>query len=347
MRQRCGRCWRSAVVSLAALAVIARPLLFASLQPELARGAGGARCGWCRCCSWPSSALAVAECAQIVGVLLVFTLMVGPAAAAQALTGRVLAGVAVSVGLALAQSLAGLALAYWTDWPTSFWISSLSAGCLPVGVFRGEGVRSAGCLIGDEGGSGGPGLPRRCAPRNDGGGSGVAGGAGGAGAFDFDGGVGGFEAGGVGDVAEGFGDALVLDLVDAAAVAADQELDGVVVADAFLAGDEGVEAFDAVDEAVLEEEVERAVDGGGHGVVADGLEAVEHGVGADGALALEHDAEHVAADVGQFAAGRRAGCGGLGQPLFDVVAPVQGPLLGNKLGYNITWGPASSRGERS
>ena len=46
------------------------------------------RCAWCRCCSWRSSRWRSRECAQIVGVLLVFALMVGPAAAAQRLTTR-------------------------------------------------------------------------------------------------------------------------------------------------------------------------------------------------------------------------------------------------------------------
>ena len=71
-------------------------------------------------------AVAVAECAQIVGVLLVFTLMVGPAAAAQNFTRRLAAGVALSAALALAEAWGGLTLAFYTDWPTSFWITALS-----------------------------------------------------------------------------------------------------------------------------------------------------------------------------------------------------------------------------
>ena len=71
-------------------------------------------------------AIAVAECAQIVGVLLVFTLMVGPAAAAQNFSRRLAAGVALSAGLALAEAWGGLTLAFYSDWPTSFWITALS-----------------------------------------------------------------------------------------------------------------------------------------------------------------------------------------------------------------------------
>ena len=73
-------------------------------------------------------ALAVAECVQIVGVLLVFALMVGPAAAAQRLTTEIGSGLFVSAGLALLEAWTGIALAFYTDWPSSFWITALSAG---------------------------------------------------------------------------------------------------------------------------------------------------------------------------------------------------------------------------
>jgi zinc/manganese transport system permease protein len=115
-----------AVVSLLALGVIARPLFFASLQPELAE-AKGVSLSLVSLLFLAIVALTVAECAQIVGVLLVFTLMVGPAAAAGRLTTRLGAGVVLAAGLALAEAWFGIALAYWTDWPTSFWITALSA----------------------------------------------------------------------------------------------------------------------------------------------------------------------------------------------------------------------------
>jgi len=113
-------------ISLAALAVISRPLLFASLQPELAE-ARGVSLRLYGVLFLAIVALATAECAQIVGVLLVFALMVGPAATAQRLTGGVGAGVLLSAVLALAEAWLGLALAWYTDWPSSFWITALSA----------------------------------------------------------------------------------------------------------------------------------------------------------------------------------------------------------------------------
>jgi zinc/manganese transport system permease protein len=115
------------VAAAAALAAISRPLLFASLQPELAE-AKGVSLRLVSVLFLAVVALAVAQCAQIVGVLLVFALMVGPAAAAQRLTTRFWSGIALSVALALAEAWFGLVLAYVTDWPTSFWITALSGG---------------------------------------------------------------------------------------------------------------------------------------------------------------------------------------------------------------------------
>ena len=122
-------------LSLLALAVIGRPLLFASLQSELAEARGV-----------PVRALgvgflalvgvAVAACAQIVGILLVFTLMVGPAAAALNLSRRLPVAIALSAALALAEAWGGLTLAFLTDWPTSFWITALSGAAYFASLAR-------------------------------------------------------------------------------------------------------------------------------------------------------------------------------------------------------------------
>ena len=120
LRSPCSR-----VVSFAALAMIVRPLVFASLRGELAE-ARGVPVRFVSAAFLAIVALAVAECAQIVGVLLVFTLMVGPAAAAMNLSARLRLAVALSAALALAEAWGGLTLAFYTDWPTSFWITALS-----------------------------------------------------------------------------------------------------------------------------------------------------------------------------------------------------------------------------
>ena len=125
------------VVTLAGLAVIMRPLVFMSLQPELAE-ARGVPLRFISTAFLAIVALAVSACAQIVGVLLVFTLMVGPPAAAQRLTTGLWAGLFLSAALALAEAWAGIALAFHTDWPVSFCIALLSA----VGYFAALGASS-------------------------------------------------------------------------------------------------------------------------------------------------------------------------------------------------------------
>jgi zinc/manganese transport system permease protein len=113
------------IVCLAALALMARPLLFATLQPDLAE-AKGVSLRLVSVLFMAIVAVAVAEAAQIVGVLLVFTLMVGPAAAAQRLTTRLSTGLLLTVLLGLGETWTGITLAYQTDWPSSFWIAALS-----------------------------------------------------------------------------------------------------------------------------------------------------------------------------------------------------------------------------
>ena len=152
------------------------PLLFGSLQPELAEAKGVPLRG-CSVLFLAIVALATAECAQVVGVLLVFTLMVGPAAAAQRLTSRVGAGVLLAAALALVEAWGSITLAFYTDSPSSFWITTLSAAVYLLAVVsgpvygpqagRGAGNRAlstSSLIIGDIGhdrraaGSGGAGV---------------------------------------------------------------------------------------------------------------------------------------------------------------------------------------------
>jgi zinc/manganese transport system permease protein len=123
-----------AIVAIAAMAAIMRPLLFATLQPEFAE-ARGLPVGFLATAFLAVVAIAVAEASQIVGVLLVFTLMVGPAAAARNVSLRFGAGLLLSIGLALGEAWGGLALAWQTDWPVSFWITALSAAVYFVSFF--------------------------------------------------------------------------------------------------------------------------------------------------------------------------------------------------------------------
>jgi zinc/manganese transport system permease protein len=116
-----------AVATLASLSWISRPLLFATLDPELAE-AKGVSLRLVSVLFLVIVAIAVAEAVQVVGILLVFALMVGPAAAAFRITAKLRLGMALSVVLAVTETWLGIALAYVTDWPPSFWITLLSSG---------------------------------------------------------------------------------------------------------------------------------------------------------------------------------------------------------------------------
>jgi zinc/manganese transport system permease protein len=112
--------------TLIILAAIFRPLLFSSIDPEVAEARGV-----------PTKALSiifmfllaitVAEAIQVVGVLLVFALIVAPAAAAQHLTRKPFSAIAIAIALGIVFTWGGLLLALATSWPVSFYIASLSA----------------------------------------------------------------------------------------------------------------------------------------------------------------------------------------------------------------------------
>lgn len=128
-----------AIAVLAVLAVVARPLLFASVDQGVARAAG-VPTGLLDLAFLLLLGAAVAATAQITGALLVFALLVTPAATAQQITARPGPGFALSVGLALAVTWLGLGIAYFSPYPVGFWVTSLSFG-LYVAVRVGRRLR--------------------------------------------------------------------------------------------------------------------------------------------------------------------------------------------------------------
>jgi zinc/manganese transport system permease protein len=116
-----------AAAALAVLAAIGRPLLFASVDADVARAHGV-----------PTHALATgfllllgataAETSQITGALLVFALLVLPPATAQLLTPRPLASLALAVGLALVTVWVALFVAYYSPYPIGFWLTTFAFG---------------------------------------------------------------------------------------------------------------------------------------------------------------------------------------------------------------------------
>ncbi len=112
-----------AVTSIALLA-IARPLLFASLDPEVAR-ARGLPVRALDALFLTLLAVTVAEAVPAVGALLVFALLVTPAASVRRVVTRPYAALFLSAALALVITWAGLTMAFYLSYPVSFDISAL------------------------------------------------------------------------------------------------------------------------------------------------------------------------------------------------------------------------------
>ncbi|HEX9268639.1 MAG TPA: metal ABC transporter permease [Candidatus Limnocylindria bacterium] len=116
------------VVTLAALAVIYRPLTFATVDPEVAE-ARGVPVGALAVVFLLIMAAAVAEAVQVVGVLLILTLLITPGASAERLTPRPGRAVLYSVAIALFCTLGGITLALVTDVAVSVFVTTLSFAC--------------------------------------------------------------------------------------------------------------------------------------------------------------------------------------------------------------------------
>jgi zinc/manganese transport system permease protein len=108
----------AAVIGLATTVLvlgIARPLLFATLAPDVA-AARGVPTRLLGVAFLGLVGLVAAEATQAVGALLLLGLLAAPAAAAHRITGRPFAGLVLAGGLAAAAMLAGLVLAYALPW---------------------------------------------------------------------------------------------------------------------------------------------------------------------------------------------------------------------------------------
>jgi zinc/manganese transport system permease protein len=112
-------------IVLVGIAVLYRPLLFSSVDPEVA-AARGVPLRTLSVAVFLLLALTTAEAIQVVGVLLVLTLVITPAAAAQRLTVRPGVALLLSIGIALVATEGGILLSLEKSWPTSFFISAIS-----------------------------------------------------------------------------------------------------------------------------------------------------------------------------------------------------------------------------
>src|SRR6202022_2281383 len=113
------------IVTLACLIAVYRPLLFSSVDEELA-SAKGVPVIVLSIGFMAILAVAVTEAVQVVGVLLIFALIVTPAAIAVRFTSRPPRAIAIGIILALAFTWLGLSIAYYSPHPVSFFITSIA-----------------------------------------------------------------------------------------------------------------------------------------------------------------------------------------------------------------------------
>lgn len=113
-----------AMAALTVLAAIARPLFFATVDPAVAR-ARGVPVGVVSTVFLVLLGCAAAEVSQITGALLVFALLVMPAAAAQQLTARPALSFTLTIVFGLATVWMGLGAAYFSIYPVGFFVTTV------------------------------------------------------------------------------------------------------------------------------------------------------------------------------------------------------------------------------
>ena len=121
-----------AAVCILAVLVMYRPLMLSSVAPDVAEARGistrGMNFGFLLVI-----ALVTTMAVPVVGSLLIFSLLIGPPAAARSFTSRPLLAIGLSVGFALVTVWVAIALSYETDVPIGFFVGTLSAAAYGVG----------------------------------------------------------------------------------------------------------------------------------------------------------------------------------------------------------------------
>jgi zinc/manganese transport system permease protein len=115
------------IITSLVLLAIARPLMFASIDPDVA-AARGVPIRLVTVIFLVLVGTTVAESVQAVGALLIFGLMVTPAAIAQRVTSRPFVALLLSGALAVLFVWLGLGLAFYISYPASFFITALAFG---------------------------------------------------------------------------------------------------------------------------------------------------------------------------------------------------------------------------
>jgi len=120
------------IACIAAVAVLYRPLMLSSVVPEVAE-AKGVRDYRMQMAFLVVVAAATTVTVPVVGALLMFSLMIGPPAAARALTRRPALAMLLAVVIALATVWAAIAISYRSNWPVGFFVGVFGAAAYALG----------------------------------------------------------------------------------------------------------------------------------------------------------------------------------------------------------------------
>ncbi|HEY1763085.1 MAG TPA: metal ABC transporter permease [Acidimicrobiales bacterium] len=119
-------------ICILAVTVLYRQLLLTAIAPDMA-AAQGLRPERIEMIFLVVLACATTMTVPVVGALLIFTLMIGPPAAARSFSDRALVALALSVVIALITIWAALACSFTTNWPVGFYVGSFSAAWFVAG----------------------------------------------------------------------------------------------------------------------------------------------------------------------------------------------------------------------
>ena len=125
----------TAALAAAAVAVVLllyRPLMLSSVLADVGEARGISSVAM-QLCFLLAIALVTTMTVPVVGTLLIFSLMIGPPAAARSFTDRPGLAMALSVAFALIAVWAAIACSYATNYPVGFFVGSISAASFVVG----------------------------------------------------------------------------------------------------------------------------------------------------------------------------------------------------------------------
>ena len=128
-------------LSIVAVIALYRRLMLSSILPDIGE-AQGVNAHRVEILFLLVVAVATAMTVPVVGALLIFSLMIGPPAAARSFTDRPTAALLLSIAFALVTVWAAIAISYLSNWPIGFFVGAIGALLYALGRAW-AGLRSA------------------------------------------------------------------------------------------------------------------------------------------------------------------------------------------------------------